>query len=74
VELGAPDAAIYAANSFALERAGESLLVMPRGISAELAAAVSATGTRIVDVDVSEFLKKGGGSVKCMVGDLGELG
>jgi len=22
-------------------------------------------------VDVSEFLKKGGGSVKCMIGDLG---
>ena len=37
----------------------------------ELADAVRATGTRIVDVDVSEFHKKGGGSVKCMIGDLG---
>jgi N-dimethylarginine dimethylaminohydrolase len=67
------DAAIYAANSFALESGGESLLVMPRGVSAELADAVRATGTRVIDVDVSEFHKKGGGSVKCMIGDLGEL-
>ncbi|HTO51848.1 MAG TPA: arginine deiminase-related protein [Myxococcota bacterium] len=73
VEIGAADAAIYAANSFALERRGESLLVMPQGISSELAAAVRATGTRGVEVDVSEFHKKGGGSVKCMIGDLGEL-
>ena len=74
VELSGADAAIYAANSFALEHSGEPLLVMPRGISSELADAVRATGTRIVDVDVSEFHKKGGGSVKCMIGDLGELG
>jgi len=73
VEIGDADAAIYAANSFALERAGEPLLVMPRGVSAELAAAVRATGTRVVEADVSEFHKKGGGSVKCMIGDLGEL-
>jgi len=74
VAIGDADAAIYAANSFALERGGESLLVMPRGVSPELAAAVRATGTRVVDVDVSEFHKKGGGSVKCMIGDLGQFG
>jgi N-dimethylarginine dimethylaminohydrolase len=73
VKVGDADAAIYAANSFSLERDGESLLVMPRGVSPELAAAVRATGTRVVDADVSEFHKKGGGSVKCMIGDLGEL-
>ena len=73
LELAPDDAAIYAANSFALERENESLLVMPRGISAALAARVRATGTRVVEVDVSEFYKKGGGSVKCMVGDLGRL-
>jgi len=73
VPIGAADAAIYAANSCALERAGEALLVMPRGVSPALAAAVRATGTRVVDVDVSEFHKKGGGSVKCMIGDLGLL-
>jgi arginine dihydrolase len=73
IEIGDADAAIYAANSFAFDRAGEATLVMPQGISAELAAAVRATGTRLVEVDVSEFHKKGGGSVKCMIGDLGEL-
>jgi N-dimethylarginine dimethylaminohydrolase len=73
VEIGDADAAIYAANSFALERAGEPILVMPRGVSTELAAAVRATGTRAICADVSEFHKKGGGSVKCMIGDLGEL-
>jgi hypothetical protein len=30
-------------------------------------------GVRPLTVDVSEFLKKGGGSVKCMIGDLGPL-
>jgi hypothetical protein len=28
-------------------------------------------GVTPVVLDVSEFLKKGGGSVKCMIGDLG---
>jgi hypothetical protein len=27
-----------------------------------------------ITIDVSEFLKKGGGSVKCMIGDLGVVG
>ena len=73
VEIGDADAAIYAANSFAADVAGEPVLVMPLGVSPGLAGAVRATGTRLVEADVSEFHKKGGGSVKCMIGDLGEL-
>ncbi len=73
VEIDAADAAIYAANSFALESGGESLLVMPEGVSARLVDAVRARGSRVVKVEVSEFHKKGGGSVKCMIGDLGLL-
>ena len=73
IEIGAGDAAIYAANSFALEAGGESLLVMPEGVSARLVEAVSARGVRVLKADVSEFHKKGGGSVKCMIGDLGLL-
>ncbi len=73
LELGDADAAIYAANSFALEVAGESLLVMPEGISASLRAAISERRVRVISADVSEFHKKGGGSVKCMIGDLGQL-
>ena len=73
VEIGDDDATIYAANSFALDASGESLLVMPAGVSARLVDAVHAHGTRVVEADVSEFHKKGGGSVKCMIGDLGLL-
>ena len=73
IEIGDADAAIYAANSFALVAGGQSLLVMPEGVSARLVDEVRARGTRVVTADVSEFHKKGGGSVKCMIGDLGEL-
>jgi N-dimethylarginine dimethylaminohydrolase len=73
IAIGDTDASIYAANSFALAHRGESLLVMPRGVSGRLLAEVSARGVRAVPVDVSEFHKKGGGSVKCMIGDLGLL-
>jgi N-dimethylarginine dimethylaminohydrolase len=67
------DAEVYAANSFGLMSKGKVFLVMPEGVSARLLAAVSERGVRPVCVDVSEFLKKGGGSVKCMIGDLGEM-
>ena len=73
VPLDPADAAIYAANSFHLEVSGECLLVMPKGISTRLEDQVRSHGVRVLLVDVSEFHKKGGGSVKCMIGDLGEL-
>jgi N-dimethylarginine dimethylaminohydrolase len=72
VALSDADAETYAANSFALERHGEPLLVMPEGISASLEDEVRSRGARVLEVDVSEFKKKGGGSVKCMLCDLGE--
>ena len=65
------DAQHYAANSFTLTTGSDSLLVMPAGVSDALLAQVAERGVRPVTVDVSEFLKKGGGSVKCMIGDLG---
>jgi hypothetical protein len=46
---------------------------MPAGISERLQAQVRERGVNPVVVDVSEFLKKGGGSVKCMIGDLGPV-
>jgi N-dimethylarginine dimethylaminohydrolase len=67
------DAEIYAANSFHFEREGRSFLVMPDGISPGLEEAVRAQHSEVLKIDVSEFLKKGGGSVKCMIGDLGEI-
>ena len=71
VELGEADAQRYAANSFTLSQDGESRLVMPAGLSARLHDAIRERGVEPIPVDVSEFLKKGGGSVKCMIGDLG---
>jgi hypothetical protein len=44
---------------------------MPLGVSDELCAQVRAHGVEPVLVDVSEFLAKGGGSIKCMILDLG---
>ncbi len=73
ITLDRADAEVYAANSFGLVAEEEPVLVMPAGVSDRLLAAVSERGVRPVRVDVSEFLKKGGGSVKCMIGDLGEM-
>jgi N-dimethylarginine dimethylaminohydrolase len=72
--LGDEDAARYAANSFTLTQGGASHLVMPGGVSERLQAQVRERAVNPVVVDVSEFLKKGGGSVKCMIGDLGPVG
>jgi N-dimethylarginine dimethylaminohydrolase len=73
IELSEEDASRYAANSFTLARGGESFLFMPGGASERLLAQVRERGVTPVTVDVSEFLKKGGGSVKCMIGDLGPV-
>ena len=76
VEIPEDDARRYAANSFTYTpRPGsdESFLVMPGGVSEALLARIRERGVTPVLVDVSEFLKKGGGSVKCMIGDLGPV-
>ena len=72
IELGETDARRYAANAFSYTpSARESYLVMPAGVSERVQAQVRERGTTPVPVDVSEFLAKGGGSVKCMIGALG---
>jgi N-dimethylarginine dimethylaminohydrolase len=73
IEISDQDAAIYAANSFYFEVEGKKMLVMPLGVSEPLIRAVEKHGVEPVLVDVSEFLLKGGGSVKCMIGSLGIL-
>jgi N-dimethylarginine dimethylaminohydrolase len=73
IPLSDEDAAVYAANSFTLTQGSDSHLVMPGGVSERLQAQVRERGVQPVVVDVSEFLKKGGGSVKCMIGDLGPV-
>lgn len=69
--LSAVDAALYAANSFTLARDGKFYLFMPAGVSETLQGQVRERGVEPVVIDVSEFLHKGGGAVKCMLGDLG---
>jgi N-dimethylarginine dimethylaminohydrolase len=76
IELSDEDAARYAANSFGFTPSSdtavrESFLFMPAGTSDRLVAQIIERGVTPVRVDVSEFLAKGGGSVKCMIGDLG---
>ena len=73
LELCEPDAQRYAANSFTCTPPGsaDSVLVMPDGLSERLLDEIRERGVDPIPVDVSEFLKKGGGSVKCMIGDLG---
>jgi len=44
---------------------------MPAGVGDALVASVRKREVEPVLVDVSEFLAKGGGSVKCMILDLG---
>jgi len=76
IELRTDDAQRYAANSFTYTPSGqtsESYLVLPRGVTGRLLAEVRDRGVTPLTADVSEFLKKGGGSVKCMVGDLGPV-
>jgi len=76
IELSDEDAARYAANSFsytphATSAVQESFLFLPDGVSDRLLGQLKERGITPICVDVSEFLKKGGGSVKCMIGDLG---
>jgi len=71
IELRPTDAALYAANSFQVEHDGRLFLFMPRGVSDDLCKEVQEHGVEPVLIDVSEFLAKGGGSIKCMILDLG---
>ncbi|MGA8640284.1 dimethylarginine dimethylaminohydrolase family protein [Candidatus Binatus sp.] len=71
VELQAADAALYAANSFQVEYQGKYYLFMPLGVGETLCQQIRERGVEPVLIDVSEFLAKGGGSIKCMILDLG---
>jgi N-dimethylarginine dimethylaminohydrolase len=71
IELSERDGGLYAANSFQIDYEGRLYLFMPAGISDTLRGQVRERRVEPVVVDVSEFLAKGGGSVKCMILDLG---
>ena len=67
----------FGANSFQIstEYYGSTrhLLLMPDGLSLELYQQIRSKGVIPCPVDVSEFLEKGGGALKCMLQDLGEI-
>lgn len=71
VELESADGAQYVANSFQVEHDGKLHLFLPLGASERVQKQVRDRGVEPVLVDVSEFLAKGGGSIKCMILDLG---
>jgi len=71
IPLSEHDAEIYAANSFQSDLDGKLYLFMPEGVSDELLHAVRERDVDPVLANVSEFLNKGGGSIKCMILDLG---
>ena len=75
--IGPEDGAGFAANSFQVMAGSYGrqvpVLLMPDGLSVGLYQQVRERGVIPFPVDVSEFLEKGGGAVKCMLLDLGEL-
>jgi N-dimethylarginine dimethylaminohydrolase len=71
IPLSREDAAIYAANSFQTDYEGRLYLFMPEGVSDQLLGEVRTRSMLPVLINVSEFLAKGGGSIKCMILDLG---
>ena len=72
IPLSSRDAFFYAANSFQVRGPDGLKLIVPEGLSDALLNEIASRGVDPLPVDVSEFLKKGGGAVKCMIGDLGE--
>lgn len=73
IVLSSRDGFHYAANSFQVNTPEGLKLIVPEGVSEALLSQIRERGVEPVTIDVSEFLKKGGGAVKCMIGDLGIL-
>lgn len=71
IELSDADAVIYAANAYQTDAGKKLFLFLPQGVTDALLQKIRERGVEPVTVDVSEFLAKGGGSIKCMILDLG---
>jgi N-dimethylarginine dimethylaminohydrolase len=65
------DARLFSANSIQVQTPQGPHLIIPEGISRDLTSLFSKLNLTQTSVDVSEFFQKGGGSIKCMVCDLG---
>ena len=77
VPLSREDGSAFAANSFQVETSyygrEEKLLLMPDGLTTAVYEEVRSRGVIPYPVDLSEFLRKGGGALKCMLLNLGEI-
>lgn len=73
IVLNQEDALRYAANSIYAETLEGKFMIMPAGVSRRLMDQVKEIGAIPVQIDVSEFFEKGGGSLKCMILDLGPV-
>lgn len=71
IPLSRKDAENFAANNFQLDTPAGPHLIFPDGVSEGLKKKVVDLGFSYTLVDVSEFFMKGGGSVKCLLCDLG---
>jgi N-dimethylarginine dimethylaminohydrolase len=72
LELSPEDGELFSANAFQVD-GPRPVLVMPATATERLRRQVAERGVAVETADVSEFMSKGGGSVKCMIGDLGVL-
>ncbi len=70
-ELSREDAEAFGANSFQLETPQGPHAVLPSGVSEAMRDNLKRIDLPYTEVDVSEFFRKGGGAVKCMLCDLG---
>jgi N-dimethylarginine dimethylaminohydrolase len=77
VPLSPEDGKAFGANSFQADTVHygkkQHMLFMPDGLTLRAYDDVRARGVLPHPVDVSEFLGKGGGAIKCMLQDLGEI-
>ncbi|MBI4437129.1 MAG: hypothetical protein HY590_06945 [Candidatus Omnitrophica bacterium] len=71
IPLGEEDARSFAANGFQVLLKATPYFFLPAAVSKGLLQRIASKGVKPVVVDVSEFSSKGGGSVKCLLCDLG---
>ena len=71
IPLSRRDAENFVANSFQIQTANGPEAILPAGSSPEVKQTIHAKGVSVTLVDVSEFFRKGGGSIKCLLCDLG---
>jgi N-dimethylarginine dimethylaminohydrolase len=71
--LSKADAEAFAANGFQMDTPEGPHVLLPQGVSRDVTDRVAALGLGCTTVDVSEFFRKGGGSIKCLLCDLGPV-